>query len=501
MKREKYTLIDCDALLIGTGVMSGTLGTLLKELDPSLNIKIVERLESPSLESSDGINNAGTGHAGYCELNYTPELNNGSIDIAKAVKVSESFEQSKQLWSYLVSKNVIQSNFITSVPHISFVKGKKDVEFLKKRYNALIKNPLFQDMKYTEDLEQIRKWAPLVANGQDSMPMAATKMKSGTDIDFGALTRGLIAYLQSQGVEVNYNFEVYDLYQQDAFWFVCVNDLKNDKKIKFKCKFVFIGAGGFALTLLEKSGIKEANGYGGFPISGQWLVCKNQDVVKQHNAKVYGKAEEGSPPMSVPHLDTREINGEKSLLFGPYATFTTKFLKKGSNMDLPSSINTGNLFPMLSAGAKNIPLTKYLIKELAKSDKQKFKTLLNFYPEAKIEDWTIEDAGQRVQVIKKDKSGKGIIEFGTEIVSSADGTVAALLGASPGASTSVSIMLDLIEKCFKDKVDFNKWTNKIEEMIPSYKKSLSDDKYLFYNIETKTSAVLGLNGREKLIFS
>lgn len=492
--KQKTTVEEYDIVLIGAGVMSSTLGAILKQLQPNLKIRIFERLEFAGLESSDALNNAGTGHSAFCELNYTPENPDGSIDTKKAFKINEEFNQSKQFWSYLVHSGFIDSKFINRVPHMSFVSGKENVAFLKKRYEALSKSHLFEDMKYTEDLNQIKKWTPLMTEKRDSkIPVAMTRVERGTDIDFGLLTNELISYLTANGVEVNFNHEVSNLYKKGNFWNVTVKDIEGDKKIKVKTKFIFIGAGGLALYLLEKSGIKEAKGYGGFPVSGRWLVCNDQKIVSKHSAKVYGKAFAGAPPMSVPHLDTRMINGEKSLLFGPYAGFSTKFLKNGSYMDLPNSIKSDNIMTMLSAGVNNISLTKYLVNEVFKSDEERFKALVEFYPTANPKDWKVCVAGQRVQVIKKGKNGKGVLEFGTEIVNSEDGTIAALLGASPGASTSVSIMLELIEKCFYNKVDFKVWEEKLKVMIPSYKKSLKEDKYLFYNIETKTSSILNLN--------
>lgn len=489
MKNERK-IIESDVVLIGAGIMSATLGCLLNELDKNISITIFERLETAALESSESNSNAGTGHAGFCELNYTPELDNGLIDISKAVKINEQFFESLQFWSWLVSNKYINSDFINIVPHMSFVKGNENVEFLRKRYDEMKKCHLFYDIKYTENIEEIKKWFPLIKNYKKLYPVAATRVERGTDIDFGKLTKYLINHVVKNGVVANFNHEVLDLKKKGDFWITKVKNLITGDIIKMKSKYVFIGAGGFALTLLEKADIKEAKGYGGFPISGQWLVCKNKEVIEKHHVKVYGKAAEGTPPMSVPHLDTRIINGEKCLLFGPFAGFTTKFLKNGSATDLIKSIKPDNILPMTIAAAKNLGLTKYLIKEVLKSYEEKFQTLIDFYPGAIIEDWEIAVAGQRVQIIKEDKKEGGKIEFGTEVIVSEDGTISALLGASPGASTSVAIMLDLIEKCFSDKMDI--YSQKIEQMIPSYKKSLNEERMLFYKIDTQTSSVLNL---------
>jgi malate dehydrogenase (quinone) len=486
-----------DIVLIGAGIMSATLGALLKELQPELTIEIFERLDVIAGESSDAWNNAGTGHSAFCELNYTPEKKDGSIDIGKAIKIAESFEISKEFWSFLVQAGCVKSpkNFIQSIPHMSFVWGEQNVAYLKKRQQALSSNNLFKGMEFSDDQEVIKKWIPLVMEGRDpNEKVAATRMESGTDINFGALTRSLITFLQQQpGISLNLEHEVRDLEQgEDGKWKLKVKDLKTGKKRTLYTKFVFIGAGGGSLPLLEKSGIDEGKGYGGFPVSGQWLICKNPEIIEKHAAKVYGKASVGAPPMSVPHLDTRVIDGKKALLFGPYAGFSTKFLKKGSWLDLPRSIKFNNIRPMLAAGLDNLPLTKYLIDQVRQSPEERMEALKEFLPEAKIEDWELEVAGQRVQVIKKDPEHGGILEFGTEVVSAADGSIAALLGASPGASTAVSIMLELLNRCFKKELATEAWKNKLLQMIPSYGKKLADEPEMLEQVRTWANNVLEL---------
>lgn len=496
IKSNKIKKKNTDVVLIGAGIMSATLGVLLKELDPELTIEIFERMDVAAAESSDAWNNAGTGHSAFCELNYTPELEDGSIQIEKAEKIAESFEISKQFWSYLVQNNRVRlpESWIQPIPHMSFVWGKKNVNYLKKRYDALQKNHLFQGMEYTEDTAKLNDWIPLIMAGRDdSEKLAATRMDIGTDVNFGALTRCMFNHLKTlPGVTLNFNHEVRDLKQKDATWEIKVKELESGDKRKIKANFVFIGAGGGSLPLLLKSGIPEGKGFGGFPVSGQWLRCTNPEVIEKHYAKVYGKAPVGSPPMSVPHLDTRIIKGKKELLFGPYAGFTTKFLKNGSVLDLPLSIKAANLVPMLAAGIKNIPLTKYLIDQVRQSPEDKLEALQEFFPEARLEDWELEIAGQRVQVIKKDPVEGGILEFGTEVVSAHDGSIAALLGASPGASTAVAIMINLLGQCFKDRLQSPEWQNKLKAMIPSYGKSLAQDAQLLDEVRSWTSEVLGL---------
>lgn len=487
---------ETDVVLIGAGIMSATLGLMLKELNPDWSVKIVERLSEAAVESSDAWNNAGTGHSAFCELNYTPETKTGAIDVTKAVNICEQFEVSRQFWAYLVEKNIIQNpkDFIHSVPHMSFVWGDENVTYLNKRYASLKNLPLFSEMEFAEDACQIKKWAPLIMQGRSSDDkVAATFMKYGTDVNFGTLTRKMIAYQAGQsGTEVTFNTEVYDVKQQsDGRWKVMTKDLKTGDKKTILTKFVFVGAGGASILLLEKSGIPEGKHYGGFPVSGQWLICQNEKLIEQHQTKVYGKASVGAPPMSVPHLDTRYIDGKKSLLFGPYAGFSTKFLKNGSYCDLFKSINFSNLSTMLGAGVKNIDLTAYLIGEVLQSQNKRVEALKNYFPDAQAKDWRLETAGQRVQTMKRDAKGKAVLAFGTEVVSSADGSFSALLGASPGASTTVSIMLNLLERCFNQQFN-NDWQEKLKNMIPSFGIKLNDNKELLQEVRKKTSEKLEL---------
>lgn len=465
-----------DVILIGAGIMSATLGILLKELDPSLSITVLERLDASARESSNAWNNAGTGHSAFCELNYTIEKEDGTIDTKKAKSIASQFEISKEFWSFLVTKKGIlsPSEFIHSIPHYSFVWGEENVRFLKKRFLALQEEPLFAGMEYTEDRSVLQTWMPLVMEGRSqSDPVAGTKMELGTDVDFGTLTRAIFRYLESlPGVTISYYEHVKDLEREpNGLWNLTSTNFLSHEVEHHEANFVFIGAGGGSLPLLEKSDIPEAEGFGGFPVSGQWLRCKNKDVIEKHFAKVYGKANVGSPPMSVPHLDSRIINGKKELLFGPYAGFTTKFLKRGSYLDLAKSLELGNIFPMLSAGMHNLPLTKYLIGQALQSHEDRIDALREYFPEVKSEDWELVVAGQRVQIIKADKEEGGVLEFGTEVVASADGSLAALLGASPGASTSVTIMLEVLSDCFPKQLATDTWQTKLREMVPSYGQS------------------------------
>jgi len=485
-----------EVILIGAGIMSATLGTLLKQLEPDWHITLFEKLDKAGKESSNEWNNAGTGHAALCELNYTTENQDGSIDISKAVDINEQFQLSRQLWSYLVDQNAISQpqEFIRALPHMSFVHGENNVDFLKKRFEALADHPLFQGMEYSENPEKLKEWTPLMMEGRTSEePVAATTIDTGTDINFGELTRKLLDNLESQNnVDIHYNHSVDDVQRmKDGSWEVKVRNFEDDTLENHTANFVFIGAGGGALPLLQKTDIPESKHIGGFPISGQFLVCSNPEIVEQHDAKVYGKEPPGTPPMTVPHLDRRYIQGKRSLLFGPFAGFSPKFLKTGSNMDLLDSVKPNNVFTLLAAGAKNIPLIKYLVQQLTLTKEQRMEELRAFVPDAKSDDWELLVAGQRVQVIEDtDASGKGTIQFGTKVVHSEDGSIAALLGASPGASISVSIMLDLFRKCFPEYL--KQWEPKIKEMIPSYGESLEENLELFERIQASTSRTLSL---------
>jgi malate dehydrogenase (quinone) len=487
-----------DVVLIGAGIMSATLGMLLKQLNPSISVEIFERLNNAAAESSDAWNNAGTGHSAFCELNYTPEKKDGSIDISKAVKIAESFEVSKQFWAYLVDNKIIRQpdNFIRPIPHMSFVWGDKNVDYLRKRYEALQQCHLFKGMQFSTNKDQITDWIPLVMQNRiDHEPVAATKMDLGTDVNFGSLTRCIFNCLtQLPNAHLHYEHEVTDLEQHNGYWHIHVKNENDSSRKIVIARFVFIGAGGGSLPLLLRSGIPEAQGYGGFPVSGQWLRCTNETIIQEHHAKVYGLAKVGSPPMSVPHLDTRWIKGKRELLFGPYAGFTTKFLRHGSAFDLFKSVKLSNIRPMVIAGLHNIPLTKYLIEQERQSPEERLDALKEYYPEAKMQDWELMVAGYRVQVIKKDEEEGGVLEFGTEVVSAKDGGIAALLGASPGASTAVSIMLDLLNRCFPEQMQTQTWQQKVKQMIPSYLQSLAEDAALLKQVRSYTSNILRLSG-------
>ncbi len=484
-----------DIVLIGGGIMSATLGVLLQELEPTWNIRVLERLDALAEESSGPWNNAGTGHSALCELNYTPENADGSVAIGKAVQVNEQFQVSRQLWAFLVENGRIPdaSAFIRTTPHMSFVWGADNVAYLKARYEALKDHPLFTGMEYSEDPEQIRAWAPLLLEGRTAEslaaePIAATFHAAGTDVDFGALTKLLTATMEQKGAVIEYGTQVKDVHQtNDGVWHI--QGKNKGGRFHYTADFVFVGAGGYALPLLQKSRIAEIKGFGGFPVSGEFLRTSKPELVAQHHAKVYGKAAVGAPPMSVPHLDTRVVDGRQHLMFGPYAGWTPKFLKAGSWLDLFRSIKASNLLPMVKTGLKNVPLTVYLIKQVlagSPTKKTKFKDLLDFFPDANSADWEKLTAGQRVQVIRPD----GTLQFGTEVITAKDGTIAGLLGASPGASTAPPIMLEVLERCFADR--WADWQPTLQTMVPSFGVPLSNDPAQAAAIMTRTADTLGI---------
>lgn len=476
--------------------MSTTLAVLLKRLDPSFDIKMFEMMDKVSEESTSAMNNAGTGHAGFCELNYTPQKEDNSVDIKKAIKTASEFMISREFWADLVKSNYIKDpkTFIRKTAHYSFVDNEKDIAFLKVRHEKMKQHPLFNKMEYTEDHVKISEWLPLVMKGRDPQAkIACTRVDWGTDVDFGNLTKEvLLSLVNKKEIDLQCNSMVKSFRRKGSAWTIQVQNTVTKEKQIVEADFVFIGAGGGSILLLEKTGIPEANIYGGFPVGGEWLVCENPEIVKHHEAKVYGQAQVGAPPMSVPHLDTRIINGESKLLFGPFAVFSTKFLKNGSHLDFFRSLQLENMAFITQAGFKNMDLTRYLLSQVSLSKKDKIKELQRYFPEASGDDWTEVIAGQRVQVIKKDKELGGVLEFGTETVTSSDFSLAAMLGASPGASTSVEIIVSVLRKCFSQEFESTAWQEKLNQFIPSLNKDLSNS-VVVEESKKSTTEILQLN--------
>jgi malate dehydrogenase (quinone) len=486
-----------DVLLVGGGIMSSTLAIWLKELEPDWSMEMVERLDAVAEESSNGWNNAGTGHSALAELNYTPEDKDGKINITKAIEINEAFQITRQFLAWQVKNGVLKNppSFINSTPHMSFVWGDDNIRFLKKRYEALQASPLFRPMQYSEDNEQIKKWVPLMMEGRDpNQKLAVTWTPIGTDVNFGEITRQYVGYLKSTpNFTLKLSSEVQDISRnEDGSWHVEYKNLKDGTKSATDAKFLFVGAGGGALPLLQKSGIPEAREYAGFPVGGSFLVTENPTIAQQHMAKAYGIASTGAPPMSVPHLDTRVLDGKRVILFGPFATFSTKFLKEGSYLDLFGSTTTHNFWAMTKVGIDQFDLVQYLAGQLMQSDDDRFNALKEYFPHAKKEDWRLWQAGQRVQIIKRDEEKGGVLKLGTEVVASSDGSIAGLLGASPGASTAAPIMLEVLQRLFKDKVNSAPWQEKLHQIIPSYGTHLNDDPKRVVEEWAYTSKILQL---------
>ncbi len=487
-----------DLICVGGGIMSATLALMLKLIDSNKKILILERLDKVALESSAAWNNAGTGHSAFCEMNYTPEKKDGSIDISKAVQVCTQFEKSKQFWSFLIKNNLIENprDFIHPVPHHSWVEGEADVEFLKKRVEKMTKHQLFKGMQFSDDFSEMEKWLPLMMKDRESSEkIAATRMELGTEVNYGELTRTFFDILEKKfDTPVHTGHKVKDIDPtKNEDWLIKIKNTESKEKYYCDATHVFIGAGGGALPLLQKVEIDEKDGYGGFPVSGQWLICKNRKVVKKHHAKVYGKAAIGAPPMSMPHLDTRYIEGKQELLFGPFAGFSTKFLKEGSYLDLFKSIKFENLPSMWGVFWHNIPLTKYLIEQVRMDHADRMKELQKFVKDAKDEDWELKVAGQRVQIIKRDKKEGGILEFGTEVVHSKNGRVTSLLGASPGASVAVDIMINILQIAFPEEAKSKLWKEKLTEMVPFWNKEIETNLQEFKEVRLSCSKVLDIN--------
>ncbi len=482
-----------DAILVGAGIMSSTFAVLMHELEPDFRLLIVERLSAAGLESSSAKNNAGTGHAANCELNYTPVNKDGSLNTAKAFEINKSFEQSLEFWASMAEKGKLRpKTFLNKLPHISLVFGDNDIYMLEKRFSILSSHAAFAQMEFTSDHGELKEWIPLIMQGRkQSEKIAATRIKRGTDIDFGNLTRSYINQIEGEkAIEINYSTNVENLQQDsEGDWYLSLNGAKKSRVVR--SKFVFLGAGGGALTLLQKSRIPEGLSYAGFPVSGKWLICEEENSTKIHDAKVYGNAEVGAPPMSVPHLDTRWIDGKRSLLFGPFAGFSSNFLKYGSKMDLFRSIKATNFFSMLQAGLDNIDLGKYLLNQLIQTNEDRIETLKRFLPRVSPDEWKLSIAGQRVQIIKQTSKG-GVLKMGTEVVTSLDGSLAVLLGASPGASTAVSIMLEVLNRCWQDKMKSSKWKNKMLELFPSIETDINSNPEALLKIRKRNDFLLKL---------
>ena len=492
---------DCtDVILIGSGIMSANLGAMLKRLEPRLRIQLFEVTGELAQESSDGWNNAGTGHAGICEVSYTPKREaDGSVNVSRAVAIFEQFEHSKQFWSYAVANGLVQdpADFIHAIPHIGFVHGRENVEFLRARYAAMSQHHFFKSMEFTADRQSVGAWAPLVMEDRDDEPVAATKMDAGTGVKFGVLARKLLGWLaQQEGCGIATGHRVTRLCRTGSEWEVSVTHAHSGEHSVHRAKFVFIGAGGGSLRLLQTTGLPETRGLAGFPIGGQWLVCDAPEIVTRHSAKVYGMVPGSAPSLGGPHLDFRKLDGGSHLLFGPFASWTTKFLHlTGRCTDLPFSIRPDNFFTLLKTGLRSRHLVQYLVEQGLQTMTDRMAALREFYPAAREADWRLVEAGIRVQNLKKPDRGE--VHFGTEVFTGADHTLAALLGASPGASVSVSIAVEVIKKCLPHLLATSAGQARMKEMIPTWDEDLKQpsNARLSQRVSTAAEEILQLHAK------
>lgn len=488
-----------DVVLIGAGIMSTTVATMLTELEPEWSIGIFERLDRAGKEASEAWNNAGTGHAALCELNYTPRDDRGEISTTKALAINEQFQLSRQLWSYWVEQRTLEhpSSFINPIPHMSFAWGEKGARYLRERYEQMRPEPVFTHLEHTEDPAVIEQWAPLLMRGRtDDKRVAASRARGGTDIDFGEMTRQLADHLARRRADVRYRHRVTSLRRERAGWRLQITDSATSKRANVQARHVFVGAGGGTLPLLQSAKLPAVRGYSGFPVAGQFLRTTDPETAAHHYAKVYGLPGPGAPPMSVPHLDTRFVSGRRTLMFGPYAGFSMKYLKYGPHSALLNSLRPHNVGPMFDVAGDRRDFVLFLLRELAKNKRAKTAQLLDYYPQADPRSWELITAGQRVQVVKPGpysptKRRRGVMElFGTELITSADGSLAGLLGASPGASTAPEIALRVLSTTYPDHVP--RWRATLQGMVPSYGRRLNDDVGLLDEMTSWTNRVLEL---------
>jgi len=280
--------------------------------------------------------------------------------------------------------------------------------------------------------------------------------------------------------------------QPDKRWLVAVqkNDLTPTNQT-VRARFVFAGAGGGSLRILQMAGIPEIRGYGGMPVSGKFLVCQKPEIIEKNRNKVYGRAAIGAPPMSVPHLDWRTIYGKDCIFFGPFAGFSPAVFKmSGTPLDWLSTFNFSNILPMAAMGLQNMDLVKYLVTEVFSTKDAQLAALRKFVPDAKPEDWTMVWAGQRIQIVKPDPKVIGKLEFGTEVLSSKDGTIVGLLGASPGASVSPHIAIEVLNKFDTGAENTFNWHIALSQWIPSYGRDINAEPGLYDKVMEKARKTL-----------
>ncbi|WP_404362730.1 malate:quinone oxidoreductase [Marinobacter sp.] len=433
-----------NVIIIGAGIMGTTFATLAKEMAPDLDITILERLDGPGEGNSSAFWNAGTGHEANCELNYTP-VDEEVISVEKALKIHAQFNVAKQFWAHLVKKGAVKEpeTFINQTRHCTIV-SESAIEELKLRFSEMSAHHFFEQMRYSEDFDEIKSWIPYVMEERPRHEkMAATLVETGTDVNFGALTEQMAEHaVRDLGVSIKYGTHVKRVHRSPTGRWVIEADTSGEP-VQYKADVLFVGAGGGAFPLLKKSHLPFRRRFAGFPVGGRFLQAPvSKEEADHYRAKTYGKAKVGAPPMSVPHLDLRVVNGRHYLLFGPFASFKPRLERGRGFFDYLASIRPHDIPGLLNVALEHFPLVKYLVSETFKGEKSMFEELDSFAPGlSKRFDWKPIQAGQRVQIIKD-----GDLQMGTEILVSSDKTYGTLLGASPGASVSPEVMLRCLEQ-------------------------------------------------------
>lgn len=449
-------------VIVGAGIMGVTFATLARELDPNLDITLIERLPGPAMSNSGVFNNAGTGHEANCELNYTP-VDEDEIALDKALHIHAQFNVAKQFWAYLVKQGIVKNpaSFIHATKHCTLV-AEDSIGMLRLRFEEMSKHHFFGNMSFSESREEIQSWIPYTMEQRsETERMAATKIEGGTDVNFQAVTEDMVRYLGHHQVKLDFNTHVKRVHKSPTgTWLVEAS--KDGAPVQYKADKLFVGAGGGAFPLLKKSHLPCRSRFAGFPVGGRFLVAEiDEQAARYYNAKTYGKAKVGAPPMSVPHLDLRAANGRHYLLFGPFATFMPVLEKGRGFVEYVRSMRLHDLPNLLNVALEHFPLVKYLVSETFKGKESMFTELENFAPGIRKKfEWKIVQAGQRVQIIKD-----GDLQMGTEVIVSEDLSYGTLLGASPGASVSPEVMLRTLEKMIPELFESEASQEKLKEIF------------------------------------
>ncbi|KZX75231.1 malate:quinone oxidoreductase [Oleiphilus sp. HI0009] len=435
-----------DVVIIGAGIMGVTFAHIAKTVDPKLNITILERLDQAAGSNSSVFNNAGTGHEANCELNYTP-VDEEVISVEKALDIHAQFNVAKQYWANLVKNGIIKDpeSFIHPTKHCTLV-NEDSINLLHMRYKEMASHHFFDEMKLSEDFDEIQSWIPLTMEGRSRhQKMAATRVDHGTDVNFESITKQLAQHMENeQSADIQYNTHVKRVHKSPSgSWLIECE--QNGVAKQVRADKLFVGAGGGAFPILKASHLPAGRRFSGFPVGGRFLAAEiDKEVAQSYGAKTYGKAAVGAPPMSVPHLDLRVADGKYYLLFGPFATFSPILEKGRGIVEFIRMVHLHDIPNLLNVAREHFPLVTYLFKETFKGESAMLKTLDEFAPGLSNKfNWKVVQAGQRVQIIKD-----GDLQMGTEIVTSEDLSYGTLLGASPGASVSPEVMLRCVKTLF-----------------------------------------------------